>query len=703
MEHLIDIPGRLHSVAVEKHVAGTDQIYDDILKTTQDILNLENITDVKVQEGKLQFLNIQGQVLKEISIITEQKQSDWNQTDSTQIDFIKNKPIIYNKQEVDNKLITKQDIIDDIATIRSNAQAGATAYHKPQTGIPATDLASDVQSDLVNIVDIAQVIPEQASESNQLADKNFVNSSVATNTANYISDNGQPFQSLEHLEAYEGILTNNDYAFIVGADSAGNTTYSRYKYKASTHQWALEYILNNSSFTAEQWESISSGITSGLVAKLSAMPTNSELTTILNGKVDTADLNEYTKQVASEISQEQKYTGRHTITETLHQVIYPNNNYRKTEMQSEWIKVVDARGENVKSIRMHFDNDYNPQIETLDDKVVWQNTATQQIPAATSEKNGLMSAEDKKKLDDMKGVSTAADVSYDNSKSGLTATNVQNAIDEMADTNLYETVVLTVGSADSSFNPVGQTITVTLEDGSATQYTVPMSRQITFIVQRGMRYNISGTSTDDYRVLPISVKAAIPIRYLTMRYIPIATGVFILQKDGNYYLREEYDAETMAKDAVGVLVLTSELIKAGHGIVLHKEVTAISGSVDTTKLPTTVGDIKSLNGYIMTERYIASMGSNTLPGKCYAINKTINAIGLQGYMGTYAEYNILNNNATELNNCLRLLNMPIWQTTLQYVTMSRTNSNVGLTVGKTSYYNSGNFSTLPLLLYTLIH
>lgn len=401
MEHLIDIPGRLHSVAVEKHVAGTDQIYDDILKTTQDILNLENITDVKVQEGKLQFLNIQGQVLKEISITTEQKQSDWNQTDSTQIDFIKNKPIIYNKQEVDNKLITKQDIIDDIATIRSNAQAGATAYHKPQTGIPATDLASDVQSDLVNIVDIAQVIPEQASESNQLADKNFVNSSVATNTANYISDNGQPFQSLEHLEAYEGILTNNDYAFIVGADSAGNTTYSRYKYKASTHQWALEYILNNSSFTAEQWESISSGITSGLVAKLSAMPTNSELTTILNGKVDTADLNEYTKQVASEISQEQKYTCRHTITETLHQVIYPNNNYRKTEMQSEWIKVVDARGENVKSIRMHFDNDYNPQIETLDDKVVWQNTATQQIPAATSEKNGLMSAEDKGKLNDL--------------------------------------------------------------------------------------------------------------------------------------------------------------------------------------------------------------------------------------------------------------------------------------------------------------
>ena len=148
---------------------------------------------------------------------------------------------------------------------------------------------------------------------------------------------------------------------------------------------------------------------------------------------------------------------------------------------------------------------------------------------ATPSTHGLMSAEDKRKLDNIQGGSSAKDTTYDNTRTGLSATNVQDAIDEMADTKLYETVVLTIGSADSSFSPVGQTITVTLEDGSATQYTVPISRQITFIVQRGMRYTISGTSTDDYRVLPISVKAAIPTRYLTMRYIPIATGVFILQ------------------------------------------------------------------------------------------------------------------------------------------------------------------------------
>lgn len=367
------------------------------------------------------------------------------------------------------------------------------------------------------------------------------------------------------------------------------------------------------------------------------------------------DLNEYTKQVASEISHEQKHTGRHTITETLHQVIYPNNNYRKTEMQPEWIRVVDARGENVKSIRMHFDDDYNPQIETLDDKVVWQNTATQQIPAATSEKNGLMSASDKKKLDDMKGVSTAADVSYDNSKSGLSATNVQDAIDEMADTNLYETVVLTVGSADSSFNPVGQTITVTLEDGSATQYTVPMSRQITFIVQRGMRYTISGTSTEDYRVLPISVKATIPTRYLTMRYIPIATGVFILQKDGNYYLREEYDAETMAEDAVGVLVLTSALINAGFGIILGKgdnyiNKDAINKSYNSNnQMKSTTALVGQSNTQLLVND--GDFGAVYVNSLYIEYNDNIQ----YGYLPSVAEGKIIQNNAQAINDAMHLI------------------------------------------------
>ena len=118
-----------------------------------------------------------------------------------------------------------------------------------------------VKADVQNI---KGVIPEQATEENQLADKEFVNSSVANNTAYFVG----VFNSVAELEAYAGPLTNNDYAFVVAKDEDGNTLYKRYKYNSSTKAWMFEFDLNNSSFTAAQWAAIQSGITESLVTKL---------------------------------------------------------------------------------------------------------------------------------------------------------------------------------------------------------------------------------------------------------------------------------------------------------------------------------------------------------------------------------------------------------------------------------------------------
>lgn len=119
----------------------------------------------------------------------------------------------------------------------------------------------------------------------------FVNSSIATNTANYISNNGEPFTSVEQLEAYSGTVTNNDYAFVTGIDSEGNTYYDRYKatVSGSTVTWALEYRLNNSSFTAAQWSAINSGITSVLVAKIHDHSNKDVLDGITPDKVNSWD------------------------------------------------------------------------------------------------------------------------------------------------------------------------------------------------------------------------------------------------------------------------------------------------------------------------------------------------------------------------------------------------------------------------------
>lgn len=43
---------------------------------------------------------------------------------------------------------TKQDVINDLATIRSGAAAGATAYQLPSTGMPDTDMSDAVQASL---------------------------------------------------------------------------------------------------------------------------------------------------------------------------------------------------------------------------------------------------------------------------------------------------------------------------------------------------------------------------------------------------------------------------------------------------------------------------------------------------------------------------------------------------------------------------
>lgn len=113
-------------------------------------------------------------------------------------------------------------------------------------------------------------LPSTASADNQLADKDFVNSSIATNTAHYISNNGVEFNSVEELEAYSGAVTPNDYAFVKGTDEGGIAYYDRYKASVTLGvvTWSKEYRLNNSSFTAAQWAAVNSGITAEILQRL---------------------------------------------------------------------------------------------------------------------------------------------------------------------------------------------------------------------------------------------------------------------------------------------------------------------------------------------------------------------------------------------------------------------------------------------------
>ena len=117
-------------------------------------------------------------------------------------------------------------------------------------------VAGDVVGLMTDVDNIEELVPEQASAQNQLADKNFVNSSIATNTANFLGS----YSSMAEIEAIPN-PTNNDYAYLETTDSAGNTVIDRYKYNADSQTWLFEYELNNSGFTAQQWATINSGLT----------------------------------------------------------------------------------------------------------------------------------------------------------------------------------------------------------------------------------------------------------------------------------------------------------------------------------------------------------------------------------------------------------------------------------------------------------
>ena len=322
-------------------------------------------------------------------------QADWTETNPTSAAFILHKPdlsVYATKAEVASGLAGKQDTIVDLTSIRYGAAAGATAYQKPSSGIPESDMSEGVQTSLdkadsayqkpasgipatdmsenvqaalekadsavqtesdpvfsnspaaeitqadINnwnakqpaIADLADIregaaagasavqpdemaqaidgvegdiedinakIPTAASNLNQLADKAYVNSSIATNSATYrgsfnlITDLGMNVDAT-HAQIAGALATavatadNNDYAFVQIPDSASMPTViakiERYKHNGTG--WVYEYDLNNSGFTAAQWAAINSGITSGLVGKLSDLPNNSELATLLNGK-----------------------------------------------------------------------------------------------------------------------------------------------------------------------------------------------------------------------------------------------------------------------------------------------------------------------------------------------------------------------------------------------------------------------------------
>ena len=126
-------------------------------------------------------------------------------------------------------------------------------------------------------------IPNQASSTNQLADKDFVNSTINSSAAFFKGS----FESKAALDAVQWqttdsslttYVTNNDYAY-VEADETHNNEAWRYIYvKDNTvSEWQPQFRVNESPFTQAQLDAINSGATADLINSINSKLTANDI------------------------------------------------------------------------------------------------------------------------------------------------------------------------------------------------------------------------------------------------------------------------------------------------------------------------------------------------------------------------------------------------------------------------------------------
>ena len=159
---------------------------------------------------------------------------------------------------------------------------GITGKIIKDSGKTISALETAIGGNTTAISTINGKIPNEATASNQLADKDFVNSSINSVTAFYITRDaqGDQFATKAQLDAtttfYSGgvvrVPTRNDYCIVVADETHDNAT-TRYIYQ---NQWEFQYVVNETALTAQQLAALNSWITSGKVSQYDGYATNKQ-------------------------------------------------------------------------------------------------------------------------------------------------------------------------------------------------------------------------------------------------------------------------------------------------------------------------------------------------------------------------------------------------------------------------------------------
>lgn len=161
-----------------------------------------------------------------------------------------------------------------------------TAYGSSWDGITTVAPSKNAVYDKVNSIDA--LIPSAATCSNQLADKGYVNDSINSVTAYYITKNAAGDQFATHTELVSAgtyyswgeirVPTRNDYAIVLD-DETHDDEVTRYIYN---NGWEYQYTINESPLTQAQLDALNSWITAAKVTHYDTIPTITDNCQIAN-------------------------------------------------------------------------------------------------------------------------------------------------------------------------------------------------------------------------------------------------------------------------------------------------------------------------------------------------------------------------------------------------------------------------------------
>lgn len=224
----------------------------------------------------------------------------------------------------------------------------------------------------------------------------------------------------------------------------------------------------------------------------------------------------------------------------------------------------------------------------------------------------------------------------------------------MSETLLYQTEVVTVTvNADNSASVNGQQVTINNQ-----QYNYsgsPISVKIPF----GTSYSVSVNAKSGYTTPSAQqFTANQATRAVTMTYLEIKRGIFILDTDGNLIKSSEWNTGNNSK-AVGVAVLSDncEFVIApeqnSSTLMWSKggSYNSVSGVTTTTDTSTAKKDYRGVQN---SAAIVSMYGESTNYAAGWCQNYTFKN-GKKGYLGSCGEWQEAYNNKSEIDACMSLI------------------------------------------------